>query len=200
MKTLLFIMMCAIAWPANADEPWMYPVPFEIPRSRDEWDSMRMLVHSVEAHGTRYAENTSRIVPESVASFDDIVKWYSERLKVSDLTEELSEFNARDADDPGMSAEGLTWPKDNPKKPVRTLVTHWFTTNQKQITFLLPEESGSIVAVSLLGVKGKTKIQVMRRRTEEIADNHTMHMGDGIQRLQFVGRPVVPGDDCPYPR
>jgi hypothetical protein len=153
--------------PADADEPWMYPVSCEPPLSAVELNSMRTSVHYANVRDGKFAENTSRTVHQSVASFDDIVKWYSERLNVPDLPEKLSAFNARVADDPESSVEDLTWPKDNPIIPI--VVTHWFTANQKQITFLLPEESGSIVAVSILGMKANTRIQVMRRGTREIA-------------------------------
>lgn len=145
----------------------MYPIAFEPPISREELESITTKrVTSSEVRGTSNAVNTSRVVHDSVASFDEIVKWYSDRLGVPGLPEKLSAFNAKVAGAPEHSIEGGTWTED---KPTETLISYWFAANQKHVTFLLTEEGGNAVAVSLLGLTDKTRIQVMRRQTEEIA-------------------------------
>ncbi len=166
MRILVFVIACALTSTGGADDAWMFPLKIEIPTTQVEMDSLMMREMYAELHGTRYAENTSREVHTSVASFEDIVKWYAERLVVPDLPKKLAAFNKRVVAEPEHRAEHLSRPDDDPTK-AQPLVTSWFTSNQKQVTTLFPDENGDVIAISILGMEEKTRILVMRRRTQQ---------------------------------
>lgn len=106
--------------------------------------------------------NTSREVHTSVASFEQIVKWYSERLVVPDLPKKLAVFSKRVDAEPGHRAEHVTRAGVDPTQ-TQALVTSWFTSNLKQVTTLFPDKNGDVIAISILGMGEKTRILVMRR-------------------------------------
>ena len=159
--------VCALASLAGADEPWMFPLKIKTPTTQDELDSMMIIEMYGELRGNRYAENTSRVVHTSIASFEDIVKmvfrttrWFPTYRPNLLLSRNELSLNQT------FVLNTFLIQRSIPTK-ARALVTSWFTPVQKQVTTLFPDKDGSIIAISLLGMEKKTRITVMRRRSAE---------------------------------
>ena len=168
MKILVAILTCAIASIASADNPWMFPVDYPSPESaqyRTQFMSATTSNSFIEtADGSRPFDCTTRIVDVNVASFREIVKWYSEKFGEKQLVKNLESF--MDKGDPEQSRSDA--------KPLRLYdfeslhmarSTHFnfrFTPEQRQITILHAEKNGDVVAISLLGNDHETSIQVIR--------------------------------------
>ncbi|TWT79725.1 hypothetical protein CA13_11320 [Planctomycetes bacterium CA13] len=163
MRLLVFMTLFALPLIACAEESWMFPVTMDSPTAKVQLDSLRIAESYVEEIGGRNAI-TSRVIHSSVASFDEIVKWYSDRLITPDLSEKVADYDRRSAVAPELCVEHGINPKDDPTKAI---VTYWFTPTLKQITTLFTNDEGGVIAILLLGTENQTRIQVMRRRTRE---------------------------------
>ncbi|NND99105.1 MAG: hypothetical protein HKN47_17445 [Pirellulaceae bacterium] len=159
MKIFAFIAAWMILPAVNADEPWMYPVSVSSPVSLVELNSQTLKIGYVESRGVRISESTSRTVHASVARFEDVIQWYSEKIGGTNLPEKLDAYTKRT---PGKVDvhDGTAF---DIKSVPTTLITFRFTSGYKQITFLPPVVDGDVVAVTLLGTKDETSIQVVRK-------------------------------------
>ncbi|WP_442511272.1 hypothetical protein SH528x_002942 [Novipirellula sp. SH528] len=160
MKFLLSIFVCVLACTANAEESWMYPVAIPTSPTQAELNSATMKVSYVESNGAKPFEGTRRVVHADVASFQDIVKWYSEQTGDTELPKVLKKFVERDE---GEAKSGNGYTKDL-STIFSTHLAYRFTPAQKQITILHIEASGDVVAISLLGLEHETSIHVIRHR------------------------------------
>ncbi|MCO8122900.1 hypothetical protein NHH03_14220 [Stieleria sp. TO1_6] len=118
-----------------------------------------MSVTYVQSQGRKVSTGTSRVIQADVASFADIVQWYSDRLGGSEIPEALVTFNQL-AKAEQHSREGIS---RDLAAILSTHLTYKFTSVQKQITILHAESSGDLVAIVLLGTEHETSIQILRR-------------------------------------
>jgi hypothetical protein len=157
MKFLVFVVACALTYTTQADEPWMYPVAIT-PSTLKEMSSLTLRKAYVETLGVRTFDGTSRTIDADVASFDDIVKWYSEKLGGTELPKALETFKQNATENPerrdGYSRSLLVHPG--------TLLTYRFVPAAKQVTLLHAVDGSDLVVVSLQGTEHETCIQVLR--------------------------------------
>jgi hypothetical protein len=173
MKIFTFIVVCAFNYAATAGEPWMYPVSVSSPVSLNEITSQSLYIGYIESHGVRISDSSSRTVHADVASFQDVIKWYSKKIGGTDLPKKLDAYSTR-APDASDVQNGTAFNLNFKENPV-TLLTYRFTPAHKQVTFLRHVDNGDVVAVSLLGIKGETSIQVVRRHPESPEQKHEIH-------------------------
>lgn len=146
---------------AEADEPWMYPVETPASPTINQMNSLIRKTGFVETLGARVFTSTTRAVPADVASFEDIVKWYSDKLGDTDIPKSLDSFNKSNAD-AATARDGFS------KSFIAAPAAHTrfrFTPDQKQITTMLSIDGGDTVAISLIGTKSETSIHVMRHHS-----------------------------------
>ncbi|WP_146534867.1 hypothetical protein [Rubripirellula reticaptiva] len=137
----------------------MYPVNVDLPLSRVELSSMRMSnSYAADSDGVKPFEGTTRVVHVDVATFDEIVKWYAERIGETRLPQTLDRFV-----DEGKTGPGIGFFK-TAELSLASHLSFRFTPEQKHITILHTEETGDVVAVSLLGLNHETNIHVLRHR------------------------------------
>ena len=149
---------------AEADEPWMYPVEMPASPTINQLNSLIRKNGFVESLGVRIFTSTTTAVPADVARFEDIVKWYSDKLGDTDIPKSLDSFNKSNADATkvrdGVSKSFIAAP---------TAHTRFrFTPDQKQITIMLSIDGGDTVAVSLIGTKDETSIHVIRHHANNL--------------------------------
>ncbi|MCS7467242.1 hypothetical protein NZK35_11370 [Stieleria sp. ICT_E10.1] len=147
------------ATPGEADEPWMYPLTISDSPDRQELNSLAMSGSYVESGGIRISEATSRVIHAEVASFGEIVKWYSAKLGDTKLSQALEAFDEHSAGEPDFRQDRSV----GFAVPTTTHLTYRFTPDAKSITILHAEDEGDRVAISLLGTKTETAIEVIRR-------------------------------------
>ena len=166
MKTLMLALVLALATSATASEPWLYPVTTDTPpRSASELNSLSQRTAYVEHLDVRTLDSVSTTIHSGVASLDDIVKWYSEKLGGTDLPKAIASYDER-KEDAEPTRDGFA--TNLPARP-SALIRYRFTPTHKQITILPPADGGDTVVVSLLGTKNETSIHVVRRHANQNA-------------------------------
>lgn len=168
MRILVAILTCAFTSIASADEPWMFPVDFPTAATAQYRVHFMSAVTSnsfIEiADGSRPFDCTTRIVDVNVASFQEIVKWYSEKIGETQLAKKLESFIAKS--EPAQSRSDANplrlYDFESLQMARSTHLNFRFTPEHKQITILHAEENGDIVSISLLGNDRETSIQVVR--------------------------------------
>jgi len=158
MKIFTLILVCAFPCITSANEPWMYPLAVGPNPSLTELNSQSLRINYVEFGGVRISDCSSRAVDADVASFDAIVKWYSDKLGSTDLTGKLASYNSRAEEAPDSQHGQVIGPTAS-----APTILYRFTPAHKQITIVPPIDDGDIVAVSLHGTNAETRIQVVRR-------------------------------------
>ncbi len=111
---------------------------------------------AADVDGVRPFECTTRVVDANVTSFQEIVKWYTDKIGETQLAKNLDRFMNE-----GKPGPHLFRFKSGPMA-LSTHLTFRFKLEQKQITILHAEEDGDVVAISLLGLDSETSIQVLR--------------------------------------
>ena len=165
MKFLAFLVTIAFVHTAGADEPWMYPVDVQALVTPEMHNSHAVKIARVSRLDAIHSEVSTRIVDADVASFEDIAKWYSEKLGGTDLPSVLASYNER----PNDSSEVQDSVLPGVIAPSLASLTYRFTPKQKQITILPADSDGHLVAVWLLQDERQTRIQVVRRYVHTIA-------------------------------
>ena len=148
----------------GGDESWMYPAAMPTSPTIDQMNSLRLKTAWVESLGVRIYTSNSTVVPANVASFEAIVKWYSDKLGDTDIPRSLDSFNNLSADDATRVRSGAS--KSFIAAPAAHTI-YSFTPDQKQITIMLSIDGGDVVAVSLVGTKPETSILVMRHHSNQ---------------------------------
>ncbi len=138
------------------NEPWMYPVDMPASPTIKQMNSLIRKTGFVETLGVRIFTSTTTVVPTEAADLEEIVKWYADKLGETSLSLYLDRFVST-----GISGPGIGIFKTG-QIMSSTHLTYRFTPEQKQITILHPEETGDVVAISLLGLDSETSIQVLR--------------------------------------
>ncbi|WP_145386246.1 hypothetical protein [Stieleria neptunia] len=137
----------------------MYPLTISNSPDRQELNSLTMSESYVESGGIRISEATSRVIHAEVASFGEIVKWYSAKLGDTKLSQALEAFDQHSAGEPDFRQDRSV----GFAVPTTTHLTYRFTPDAKSITILHADDAGDRVAISLLGTKTETAIEVIRR-------------------------------------
>ncbi len=138
------------------DEPWMYPADMPASPTIKQTNSLIRKTGFMETRGVRIFTSTSTVVPTEVASFEEIVKWYADKIGETKISYFLDRFVGT-----GISGPGIGMFKTQ-QMALSTHLTYRFTAEQKQITILHSEETGDVVTISLLGLDRETSIQVVR--------------------------------------
>jgi len=137
----------------------MYPVKIDSSPTHAELSSLKMSsTYAADSDGARPFQGTTRVVHVDVATFDEIVKWYADRIGETRLPKTLNRFV-----NDGKTGPGIGFFK-TAELSLATHLSFRFTPEQKHITILHAEETGDVVAVSLLGLNHETNIHVLRHR------------------------------------
>ena len=145
------ILLAVVTSTVVADETWMYPV-----RSPGTAGFLK-------SNDIRTASYAGRIIDVEFASFDGILKWYSDKIDSAAVSDALVKYKNRKPDAADVNHGSATAHNGNSGRT--TIVTYVFTPNRKHITILHPIDDGEIVVISLLGTKKNTGIQIIQRHT-----------------------------------
>ena len=129
--------------------------------SLTELKSQSLVTNYVESGGVRISEASSRVVAASVARFDTIVAWYSEKLGGTVLDSRLAAHTSRVEHAAELEHGQATSPT-----PIGEMSLYRFTPDHKQITIVAVVDGGDLIAVSLHGTNAETSIQVVRRHPD----------------------------------
>jgi len=168
MKILLAVLTFTLAHVASANEPWMYPINIDSSPTPAELSSMRMSnSYAADSDGARPFEGTARVVDADVATFDEIVKWYADKIGETRLPKTLERFVNEGKAGPGIGFFRTA------ELSLSTHLSFRFMPEQKHITILHADKTGDVVAISLLGLNQETNIQVIRhsRHPQAVAQN-----------------------------
>lgn len=146
-----FILLAVATSTVVAEETWMYPV--QSPGSSG----------FVKSNDVRTASHASRIIDVEFASFDDVLKWYSDKIDSAAVPDALVQYKKRKPDAADVNHGSAT--AHNGDSGRTTIVTYVFTPDRKHITILHPIDDGGIVVISLLGTAKDTGIQIIQRHT-----------------------------------
>lgn len=141
-------------------EIWLYPVKMPVSPTSEQLNSLiKKTAHvNTEQHGGPLYTSTSLNVTTDIANFIDIVKWYSEKLKDTDVLGSLKSFSEEeDKNKKASDGTSRTFVANRP-----ALTRFRFTPDQKQVTMILTDDNGDAVTILLVGNTRETRIEVMR--------------------------------------
>ena len=152
---LIWSVLCTAL---SAEETWMYPVLS--PGSSG--------VH--KSNDVRIADYSTQVIDREFATFDEILKWYCDRIGSATVSDALIKYKKRPSDAADVHHGSAI--ARNGDSGRTTIVTYVFTPTHSQITMLHPVEAGGVLAISLLGTEQNTGIQIIRRHREVPAANN----------------------------
>ncbi|OUT54191.1 MAG: hypothetical protein CBB71_23310 [Rhodopirellula sp. TMED11] len=153
---------CANTTPSQTTdkpEPWLYPPNLNQPSNKLALHAGRIAETYIEHAGVRTLQTNSRMIHHSVASFKDIVQWYSDKWNTPDLPGKIKAFEKRLQTEPELTVESVLPPQNLPPK---VLLTYWLSPSQTHITASLRDTNGEPICITILGMKKQTRIQVAR--------------------------------------